>query len=647
MSTGANNGIIAMNLFTGQQLWSINTTNPLVTGMQFQYKNPNQYGVIGPWLFTTGTLPASDTGGLQIGSLTNTAGVAVPSTYMNTTGTQWNMYDAFDGRYVGSIVNGTSGGSYSGMQLATDDQGGLVGYYINSTVGAEVVHPGTGGTGSTAIVSTAGAPYVVNNTGPHLDCFNFTKAIVSLLGGTILQPARNFIVNWETGLQFAVPLPTTISGVPIAGLQWGIWSALGGSVCLTAGFVHGNVGSGYEQAGFVSVLAMDGITGATTMLKNITTADTGVLAPWTRLGGNSANGKLFLFDGFNWKGVCYDLSTGNKVWGDVQLTPLAGYQINPYDVFNFKTMYANGEEIVFGFGGDIWALNATTGVQMWAQNTLNLLGSPGVETPYGTWPLWIFAAQAQTNNIAYFGVGHEYDPPLFHGAQMLAINMTDGTLVWKELGTYTRSFEISCGILISVNEYDNQVYAFGKGPTAITVNAPSVDVTTSTPITISGRITDVSAGASQDAVKRDYPNGVPAVSDASQSAFMETVYQQQPMPAHVTGVPITLFVTDANNNYRQIGTTTSDSLGTFSYTWTPDIPGDFKVYATFAGSNSYWPSTGSAGFYAGTPATPQPTVATQTGLSTTSDLWTGIALIAVIIIIVGAVLGILLLRKHP
>ena len=81
MSTGANNGIIAINLFTGQQLFAINTTNPLLCGMMFQYKNPNQYGVVGPWLWTTGTLPASDTGG----------------TRPTNTGTQWNMYDAFNG----------------------------------------------------------------------------------------------------------------------------------------------------------------------------------------------------------------------------------------------------------------------------------------------------------------------------------------------------------------------------------------------------------------------------------------------------------------------------------------------------------------------------------------------------------------------
>ncbi len=86
------------------------------------------------------------------------------------------------------------------------------------------------------------------------------------------------------------------------------------------------------------------------------------------------------------------------------------------------------------------------------------------------------------------------------------------------------------------------------------------------------------------------------------SQWMEYVYMQKPMPTNVTGVPVTLSVIDSNGNNRQIGTTTTDSSGTFASTWTPDIPGNYTVIATFAGSQSYYGSNAETHFYASSPA---------------------------------------------
>jgi hypothetical protein len=117
------------------------------------------------------------------------------------------------------------------------------------------------------------------------------------------------------------------------------------------------------------------------------------------------------------------------------------------------------------------------------------------------------------------------------------------------------------------------------------------------------------------------------------------------MPADVTGVPVTFYVFDSNNNYRQIGTTTTDAAGTYGFTWAPDIPGDFKVIAVFAGSESYYASTAQAYFYASeavSSATPEPTQAPATA----ADLYLlpGIGAIIAAIAIVGAAI-LLMLRK--
>jgi hypothetical protein len=190
------------------------------------------------------------------------------------------------------------------------------------------------------------------------------------------------------------------------------------------------------------------------------------------------------------------------------------------------------------------------------------------------------------------------------------------------------------------------IYAYAKGPSKITVEAPSVGVSTTTPITITGTITDISAGSQQATVALNYPNGLPCMADASMSSWMETVYMQQPLPNDVSGVSVTINVVDANGNYRSIGTATSNIYGTYSLTWTPDIAGDYTVIATFAGSESYYPSSASTAFYASEPA-PTPTAVPIVN-STPTEMYFAISTAAIIIavVVVGIALG-LLLKKRP
>src|SRR5512147_2805688 len=110
-------------------------------------------------------------------------------------------------------------------------------------------------------------------------------------------------------------------------------------------------------------------------------------------------------------------------------------------------------------------------------------------------------------------------------------------------------------------------------------------------VVIRGTITDIAAGTKQNEQAARFPNGVPAVSDDSMSAWMEYVYMQKPKPTNTTGVPITLDVVDDNGNYRNIGSTVSDDRGFFTFTWQPDIPSSYKLIASFTGSESYWPSS--------------------------------------------------------
>jgi outer membrane protein assembly factor BamB len=644
-SNSYQNGIVAVDLYTGETLWRINTTSSLRGGMVTQWKTINAYGVIGPYIWTTGGLPASETGGRLIGTPARygfegyTPGVY--SSFMNTTGTQWNMYSGLTGQYVLSVVNGTS------MTIVPDEYGHMIGYYINSTVGTMNVYGAASEFGTQPLTGqvniTAGAPV--------LCCYNMSQALGNSWGW---GPSQNTVIDWGLGVMWAKPVWNNISGVPISPAL-SINGITGDTVVMTAGFTFGQ-GFGGEQNGWLVVGAQDAKDGHLLWCKNFTENDYDVFEPFTRTALIIWDGLVSIGNLYNADVIALNANTGELEWSTT-LEGDNGAEPQIFDVIGgIEPRNGPGVTFYFGFGGDIWCLNNTNGNLLWYTNTTKLIGDPGIETPYTIWPLWTFSCTCASNDVAYFAIGHEYNPPLFHGAQLLALNITDGTLIWSELGMSIESTSIAYGILLSRNAYDNMIYAFGKGPSSTTVTAPDIGVTIETPITITGTVMDVSPGTlalvqpdvtrtKQNEVALRFPNGVPCVSDESQSKWMEYVYQQQPMPTNATGVEVILDVIDANGNYYNIGTATTDTSGTFAFTWTPIIPGEFTVIATFAGSNSYYGSCAEAHFYASdVPApTPEPTPEP----ASVADIYfvpMSVALL-IVIVIVGAIIVLMLRRR--
>ena len=242
-----------------------------------------------------------------------------------------------------------------------------------------------------------------------------------------------------------------------------------------------------------------------------------------------------------------------------------------------------------------------------------------------------------------------YDPPLFQNGTRLALNCTTGKPVWDILSFSGRSpGAVADGYLVQWNSYDAQIYTFGKGPSAITASVQNSGTTKGNSVLIDGMVTDISPGTQQAVPKADFPQGVPAVSDANMSQWMEHVYMQQPKPSNVTGVSVVLSVLDSNLNYRTIGTATSDSSGFYSFQYTPEVSGKYTVYASFPGSQSYWPcSTETAFTIAPAGATPAPTASALTDLVHTSDLVMYIGAAIVVIIVALAIATLLILRKRP
>jgi hypothetical protein len=641
--TSYSNGIVAYNLYDGQNMWIINTTNSLYMGMQVDYESPNQYGVCGPYIVTTGSLPPGDTGG----------------TVPKNTGTQFNLYDALTGKYVCSIVNGISPSF-----MTVDSIGDPVGYYVNeSTPGVtntETVHPNA----LTTVVQTV--------TGPTLNAWNMTQCLgESTLVDGEWTIAENAVFQFSAGIMWAAQtIPTTINGQLIGtntplevfdGFVFGGYSGLNGGG-LTMAQIGSNVivltyGAGTtaapsvgETSGWLLEAGFSQTNGAFLWMDNRTET------PFTRLSENfydvagdgvyvDLNMATNIMNG-------YSLTTGDLLWTNT-LTGTNGAAPNPIDDYGIQDIVDTGtsQMVLGGLGGDIWDINLLTGTIIWYTNTTTLTGSSKTETPYGIWPIWVqyMGVIAGQNNLVYLSEGHEYSPPLFHGSQQLCLNMTNGDLVWTNLGFDDTGGAVAYGILTTYNSYDGQIYAYGQGPSKTTVEAPNPVGTVGSPMVIEGTVTDVSAGASQEAVAANFPNGIPCVSDASMSQFMEYVYEQQPEPTNTTGIPITLTAIDPNGNLVTLGTTTSTASGSWGITWTPPaVPGDYTITATFAGTGGYYGSSAQTLVHVVSAPTPAPpTAAPVTGLASFASLEYGIVAVIIVIIIIGAILAILLLRKRP
>ena len=272
----------------------------------------------------------------------------------------------------------------------------------------------------------------------------------------------------------------------------------------------------------------------------------------------------------------------------------------------------------------------------------------GFQVP-GNYPTFV---NAIGNDVVYLVTSeHTVEMPIFKGAMSRAINLTTGAEIWT-LSSYvteftTTSYAVADGYATWFNSYDNSIYTVGKGPSAISVQAPNAAIEFGRSLVITGNVKDTSAGTQQPEQIARFPNGVPLADDAIMGEWMAYIYQQKPLPTNYFGVEVSIDVVDANGNFRNIGAARTDASGAYSLAWKPDIEGKYTVIATFHGTNAYWPSYAETAFAVDSA---HPTAApTEAPPQSPADMYfvPAIAGLFVAIIVVGALLAILLLRKRP
>jgi len=332
----------------------------------------------------------------------------------------------------------------------------------------------------------------------------------------------------------------------------------------------------------------------------------------------------------------FNLETGSQIWGPTEPE-------HYLQVFGLQSNIAYGKLFSTGYGGTVYAYDVKTGDRLWNYT---------VNEPYGgsevLWSSnWPMALMFITDNKVYVAQAeHSANQPLPRGGPFMALDQETGNVVFRIDGAFRQprwagQAGIADGIISFYNTYDNQVYSIGKGPSQTTVAASPKTSTFGDSILIEGAVHDISAGTQDPRIAPRFPNGVPAVSEESMNEWMKYVYMQFPRPTNTTGIEVSLSVLDANGNMQQIGNTTTDASGKFSYLWTPEISGKHTVIATFAGSISYWGSNAQTALGVNEPAqaTPTQTLATQPPFETYFAIST-IAIIAAIVII-----GLVILKK--
>jgi len=614
------------NLRTGELVWQ--NTNPIFNptwGQLYNEIDPNQSGVI-----PSGYLWQSVSGAL------------VPSGY----GTVWEAFDGFTGLWVFNITNIPSGTTVMGPS------GEFLKYQLSYST--------TTMTGWLALWNSS--QLIFNPASPSSP---YRPEGQSYNGSLATAYSWNVTINGDLD-GWSVSAGTT-TGVTLSGPSIN-YVIPGDLIFGTSSGLAPGVGPQYTPNPFtmwtINLNASVGAVGSILWVKNYTAPDimanNNFLGSYTqRLGPlDPTTGVVTMQIGETMQWLGYDLHNGNLLWGPTNTVFVSQYQYFGSGLgIGQDAIDAYGQIYVQGYGGCVYCYNTANGNLVWTfgnggeDNTTN----DGVNSPWGLLPTMVTDVAAGMVYVYTTQHGNGAQSPYYKNEQIYCLNCTTGKLIWGMLSQcpndggpgYPEDI-VADGVLVYYNMYDNQIYAVGQGPSATTVNAPDIGVTTATPITITGTVMDVSAGTQQNEQKADFANGVPCASDSSESLWMEYVYMQQPEPTNFTGVPVTLSVTDSNGNHYTIGTAVTNSMGEYGLTWTPIIQGNYTLYATFAGNNAYYGSSASTYFYAGAPAPTAPPYPTPvTGLASSATVELGIAAVIIVIVIIGAILAVIMLRKKP
>ena len=609
-TTHGGQGWAVLDLYTGETLFLDYDAIKPSFGQIYNYESPNQHGGFA-YLWRTSGVSLPDRvriahAELIDGEVVRTSASTTVDSSDIRTGTLWEMLDAYNtGNTICYIANVSSGGTavyskdgsllrYNTRNLGTSSNPN---YYLtvwNSSAGTMVIsqqgtgywqwRPAGGGFGG-ALPYFGSTAY--NNVHDGNLFWSLNVSMPSILG------PRNALLNQTGTIRCVREGEYVIFGTQGRNDERGVVPGWMMSVSLEPG----KEGTKLWEITFTPPF---------------TSTEAGITAVAMFTGGFSLTGVYPEDDVFTFgetkqlKRWVYSLTTGELLWESDPEPQMTFYSM--------RQIVIDGKLVGYGsYAGTMTTYDIQTGEILWTYKARNV----GSESPYGNYPMIIGAVA--DGKIYTYTSEHSYTSPLYRGPNLRCINATDGTELWSILD-FGGGLAIADGRILSSNSMDNQIYCYGKGPSATTVTAPDTGIPLGSSVMIRGTVTDQTpTGRRNTNDKIDFTlEGTPAISDKDMAAWMEYKFMQQGYPTMARGVEVVLSVLDSNNHYYEIGKTTSDITGAFSLSWKPQIPGDFYIYAEFEGSESYGPSSASTAIVvdeapsAAQPIEPEPTTPTPT-----------------------------------
>jgi hypothetical protein len=663
--TGSNAGkTYCVNLNTGEVVWTSTQIPSLSFGYIYNLWNPNQHGTFPPILFTSNFAQAFDayTGyplfnvtGVPSGTTANGPnGEQLRYVFMNAgnaTNPKWYLAQWNSSRIWATVTNPWTGLNINSPTLYNYSYTNGSTLSANDAAYAPVPQAVCGATAGVDANLPAINRYIIYanvvNQSSSIYSYDWNASVswLNVMGHETMRTLANGSVIYGTG----AANPDATNPVTVIG-------AFAGDMLLCRNGSLPSIGTSFYATSWtpytyfaVNLNASQGAIGSIRWMKTYNPPANNITVLFA---GMDPKSRVFLeVYKEEMKYLGYSMDTGEKLWGPSDPQTAFDYYGNDFGG-NLVAQLAYGKLYSVGMAGILYCRDQKTGQLLWTYGNGGIGNSTyaGFNGGYGDYPTYIAAIG---NGVVYTETTeHTILDPIFKGCLARAINATDGTEIWT-LSAYTggggasTSYAIADGFSTWFNGYDNSIYVVGRGPSATTVEAPKAGIALGSSVVISGTVTDIASGTTQDQQATKFPNGVPVASDASMTEWMAYVYQQKPIPTNFTGVDVQLIVLDSNGNYRPIGTAQTDTNGYYSMTWKPDISGDYTIYATFGGTNGYWPSKAVSSFTVDESATPQPTQ--QPTQTSAADLYLlpGIVAIIVTIIVIGAILAFLVTRKRP